>query len=90
MTRRWQLKLLACLTVAAAGIATADGQSRRERGQRSRGGMRQRMMRDDGAPKVGEQAPAFKIKTLADQSKQVDLEGFKGKRPVVLFFGSYT
>ncbi len=47
------------------------------------------MMRDDGAPKAGDIAPTFKLKMLEDK-KEVDLAGFQGKRPVVLFFGSYT
>lgn len=46
-------------------------------------------MRNDGAPKVGEDAPPLKLKTLKGK-KQVDLASFAGKRPVVLLFGSYT
>ncbi len=46
-------------------------------------------MRNDGAPKVGEDAPPLKLKTL-EGKKQVDLASFAGKRPVVLLFGSYT
>ena len=45
--------------------------------------------RNDGAPKVGEHAPALKLKTL-EGKKEVDLASFAGKRPVVLLFGSYT
>ena len=45
---------------------------------------------DDGAPKVGNPAPLFALKTLADQDKIVELASFRGARPVVLFFGSYT
>ncbi len=41
------------------------------------------------APKVGEVAPAFELKTL-DGKTTVILEQYRGKRPVVLFFGSYT
>lgn len=46
-------------------------------------------MRNDGAPKVGENAPPLKLKTL-EGKKEVDLASFAGKRPVVLLFGSYT
>lgn len=42
------------------------------------------------APKVGDDAPRFTLKMLDDKSKEVQLAGFAGKRPVVLFFGSYT
>jgi len=41
-------------------------------------------------PKVGAEAPDFKLKTLADAKKEVKLSDFKGKKPVVLIFGSYT
>ncbi len=37
----------------------------------------------------GEMAPDFRLKTL-DRSQEVDLASFRGKRPVVLIFGSYT
>ncbi len=46
--------------------------------------------RKDTAPKVGDDAPRFTLKMLDDKSKEVELAGFAGKRPVVLFFGSYT
>ena len=39
--------------------------------------------------KVGEVAPTFKLKSL-DGDSETDLAEFKGKKPVVLFFGSYT
>lgn len=43
----------------------------------------------DNAPKVGDEAPPFKLKSLDGKSK-TDLAKFKGKKPVVLLFGSYT
>jgi hypothetical protein len=46
-------------------------------------------MRDDGAPKVGQLAPEFKLKTL-DGTAEIELASFRGKSPVVLLFGSYT
>ena len=51
--------------------------------------MRERMMRDDNAPKVGDVAPVFTIKSL-DGKSETNLADFAGKRPVVLYFGSYT
>ena len=45
--------------------------------------------RPDRAPKVGEDAPTFKLKSL-DGKSETDLAQFKGKKPVVLIFGSYT
>lgn len=49
-----------------------------------------RRSRDDGAPKVGDVAPRFSLKMLDDDSKKVELASYRGKKPVVLFFGSYT
>lgn len=39
--------------------------------------------------KIGEVAPTFKLKSL-DGKSETDLATFKGKKPVVLIFGSYT
>lgn len=41
------------------------------------------------APQVGDEAPLFSIKTL-DEKSNVALKDFRGKKPVILFFGSYT
>lgn len=41
------------------------------------------------APAVGELAPDFSLKTL-DGKETIALSNFKGDRPVVLIFGSYT
>ena len=46
-------------------------------------------MRAPDKLKVGDEAPGFALKT-ADGKKQVKLAEFRGKRPVVLVFGSYT
>ncbi len=55
-----------------------------------RGGPRgERGSGDDGAPKTGEVAPTFKLESL-DGESEFDLASFKGKKPVMLFFGSYT
>ncbi len=39
--------------------------------------------------RVGDAAPDFKLKTK-DFTREVELSSFKGKRPVVLIFGSYS
>lgn len=54
-----------------------------------KGGKGKRPPREDKGPKVGSTAPVFKLKSL-DGKGEFDLETFKGKKPVVLFFGSYT
>ena len=52
-------------------------------------GRQGKMNSNDGAPTVGELAPTFKLKSL-DGESEFDLASFRGKKPVVLFFGSYT
>lgn len=39
--------------------------------------------------KVGDPAPDFKLRTV-DGKREVRLSDFRGQRPVVLIFGSYT
>ncbi len=41
-------------------------------------------------PKVGENAPDFKLKVLTNSKTEIKLSSFKDKKPVVLIFGSYT
>lgn len=42
-----------------------------------------------GVLQTGDAAPDFKLPTL-DKSAQVELASFRGQKPVVLVFGSYT
>ena len=92
-----QLKLMlvpSLLLAMAGGQAIAqendDGARRQRRqGRASPSHGRERMMRDDNAPKVGDIAPVFTLKSL-DGKSETDLASFKGKKPVLLFFGSYT
>ena len=59
------------------------GQRGGQRGQRGRGG-------DNGTALIkGEVAPDFVLKSL-DGEAETKLSDFRGKKPVVLFFGSYT
>ena len=44
---------------------------------------------DTNQLKVGDVAPTFKLKSL-NSEEETDLASFRGKTPVVLFFGSYT
>ena len=66
---------LALLLVSAGAIA-------QNAGPRGRYG-------EDTAPKVGDTAPLFTLKSL-DGTETWSLEAFRGVRPVVLLFGSYT
>lgn len=56
--------------------------------QRGRRGQRQGRS-DSGSLQVGEMAPTFVLKSL-DGESETDLASFRGNKPVVLFFGSYT
>lgn len=69
------------MTIALLAGSTVLGQ---QRGGRHGGDLR---MPD--TLRVGDTAPDFKLKTK-DGSREVTLSGFKGKRPVVLVFGSFT
>ncbi len=75
--------VLAGVALLLVGTSLAVAQDRRGRG-RGRG-------RPDAKPslKVGQTAPTFELKSL-DGKSATDLASFKGKRPVILFFGSYT
>lgn len=65
-------------------LAAGDAVFGQQRPNRRKGDLR---MAD--TLRVGDAAPDFKLKTR-DGSREVTLSSFKGKRPVVLIFGSYT
>lgn len=69
--------------IATDSINAVGADERRERGKRSR------QRKADTAPKVGDIAPLFTLEAQDGKSKTT-LADFKGKKPVVLFFGSYT
>jgi hypothetical protein len=70
--------------VLLSGILLVTGVFAQERERGRRG-----MSMEDDAPKRGDVAPDFTLKT-ADGKGEVALASFRGKRPVVLIFGSYT
>ena len=70
----------ACLTLAL--VLVSVGALAQRRSPRGRFG-------EDSAPKVGDTAPLFTLKSL-DGSEEWSLGAFRDDRPVVLFFGSYT
>jgi hypothetical protein len=76
--------LLISLTNAALAQPRSGGRQRPDRGGPSR-----RAMQAPDNLKIGAPAPDFKLRT-ADGKREVQLSSFKGKRPVVLVFGSYT
>lgn len=70
---------LALAAVFAAAAFPASAQQRARKGD----------LRAPDTVRMGDVAPDFKLKTL-DGSREVQLSSFRGKRPVVLVFGSYT
>ncbi len=56
--------------------------------QQSTATMRE-MMNDEGAPAIGELAPVFMLKSL-DGRTEFELQSYRGEKPVILYFGSYT
>ena len=71
------------LVIATVFVTDAEAQRRRGRGDSM---MKQRK---DNAPKVRDTAPTFTLKSH-DGKSETSLASFKGEKPVVLFFGSYT
>ena len=71
------------LVLAAAFVTDVEAQRWRSR--------RDSMMKQgkDNAPKVGDTAPTFTLQAH-DGKSETSLASFKGEKPVVLFFGSYT
>jgi hypothetical protein len=78
------MKALFGILLMIALLAAGDAASAQQRPKRQRGDLR---MPD--TLRVGDPAPDFKLKTK-DGSREITLSIFKGKRPVVLIFGSYT
>ncbi len=70
------------ISVSSFDISNAQ-QGRRGKGRQTRPD------RIDKAPKVGETAPLFILSSQDGESK-TSLAYFEGKKPVVLFLGSYT
>ncbi len=70
-------------------VRAVMGRERSTENDKKGEGKKSRRRPSDKAPKVGDVAPTFKLKSL-DGKSETDLAEFKGKKPVVLIFGSYT
>ncbi len=80
--------------IAAALIATGACTSSGKRASTRSGKLREALIKEhrsrpDTAPKLASSAPNFKLKTLSGDA-EVELASFRGEKPVVLVFGSYT
>ena len=85
---------LALVTTCCSGSVSAqekkqDTTRQRPDGKNRKGKRRGGQRRPDNAPRAGELAPTFVLKSL-DGKSETDLASFRNKKPVVLFFGSYT
>lgn len=78
---RFQLMLVAVFVCLAGLSCSPNAKIRRL--------MREHRNRPDLAPSIGAEAPGFRLKTV-DGQREVELASFRGKKPVVLVFGSYT
>ena len=83
MKRKRTMLFAASLAALVAGAALAQ-----ETGE-TRGEQTKQQRPRPAAPKIGEEAPLFTLASL-DGKKETDLKSFRGQRPVILFFGSYT
>ena len=79
--------LIVLSLIFVAAIVT-DAYAQRPRRPRGRGN-RMEQRGKDNAPKVGDTAPTFTLQSH-DGESETSLASFKGEKPVVLFFGSYT
>ncbi len=79
------LPITMCLSCTATLRSPSDADAQRGDAGRPPAGE----SNETPAPKITEAAPLFDLKTL-DGKGRVDLAGFSGKQPVLLFFGSYT
>jgi len=74
--------LIVLLFVLGTAIADTSAQ---QRGRNKGPGRRP----PDKGPKVGDMAPTFNLMS-PDGKEKTDLEKYRGKKPLVLFFGSYS
>ena len=81
---RSKFKLGSLLIIFTVTLAFYSSECLAQRGKGKR-----RQKDDSNSLKVGQEAPTFKLKSL-DGESETDLASFKGKKPVVLIFGSYT
>lgn len=80
----WSRPLCGFLALAAIATLTTAAWSQTPDKRKAQGERPQ-----EGQLQPGDEAPNFKLKRL-NADEEVELASFRGKRPVVLVFGSYT
>lgn len=86
--QRQRMVMFAWIVVTLAGGVVAE-QPARDGNWRGRRDRQRSTERSSSGPKAGQEAPPFTLKSV-DGKQETNLANFRGKRPVVLFFGSYT
>ena len=77
------------MIVGIVALFSAQMQPVFAQGRRGGPGMSKLDRREAGTLKEGDLAPDFELKEIGKKNK-VKLSSFRGKKPVVLIFGSYT
>ncbi|MFQ5461482.1 MAG: hypothetical protein ACE5E5_02530 [Phycisphaerae bacterium] len=83
-------RLFQIRTVAALGMLAVVGCAAPSGGRDAAKPRAQAEGARAAAPHVGQEAPGFELRRLNDRAQRVKLASFADKKPVVLFFGSYT
>lgn len=83
------VKKLARVLLPIAFVAVASGLSAARAQERPDRPANEWNTMDDRAPKKGDVAPDFTLKSI-DGKSEVTLSDFRDKKPVVLIFGSWT
>jgi len=82
------------VAISSAVVASSTAFAQRSTSDRPQRASRSQSSRETGNPRrpalqVGDLAPTFKLKTR-DGKQETDIASFHGKKPIILFFGSYT
>ena len=75
--------LLAIALTSLPALAQGERPQRPDRREQPRARLQDRSLR------VGQSAPTFTLPSFDGESK-TEVKEFRGKRPVIVFFGSYT
>ncbi len=87
--RRAMQWLIAVALISTAACISIDKRARTRSDRVREALIKEHRSRPDTAPKFASSAPNFKLKTLSGDA-EVELASFRGEKPVVLVFGSYT
>lgn len=76
-------------TLLAIALCSLPALAQGQRPERPDRRTQPRARQQDHALRVGQYAPTFTLNSYDGESK-TDVKEFRGKRPVIVFFGSYT